>query len=191
MTSQQQPHLAMCSQVEQTIPSWERIFLTYPIFDRICTYLQPRELVRLRSTTKKLSSSFESLFKTQWNINRSLMRFVYNPVAFRSTLSRQNAIISGSFALQFFDRVVWDGSDLDIYVEDGPGVEELEEYLTKSEDYELQKQKPGADMYHAVLGFADVYTSSRYFERTLGLTPVYRSRHIFERTRTRGRPKSS
>ncbi|KAF7888745.1 uncharacterized protein EAF02_003286 [Botrytis sinoallii] len=34
---------------------WEDIFLCYPIFDNICTHLDPNEILLLRATTKQLS----------------------------------------------------------------------------------------------------------------------------------------
>lgn len=44
-----------------------------------------------------------------------------DPVEFRSQMSRHGAIISGSFALQFFERTMWPDADLDIWIE---GVDE-------------------------------------------------------------------
>lgn len=134
-------------QFAQRLSLGKQLFLTYPIFDRICTYLQPRELVRLRRTTKELSGFFESLFGSQWNINRPLTRFVSDPVAFRSGLFVHNAVISGSFALQFLDRVVWEESDLDIFDEFGPGAARIGEDSTKSENYEIQAPQPWDHLY--------------------------------------------
>lgn len=141
---------------EVTIPSWEQAFTAYPIFDRICAYLQPREIVNFQRTTKRLSGSFESLFKTQWNINRALHRCVADPARFRSEMARHNAIISGSFALQFLDRVIWDDSDLDVYVETEIGSKELGDYLSTFENYRLEEPVEGADTYHEVKGLSQV-----------------------------------
>lgn len=136
--------------------SWEDMFLCYPIFDNICTHLNPNEILLLRATTKQLSPLFESLFKTQWNINRQLKRFIEDPITFRSKLARYNALISGSFALQFFERRFWKESDLDIYVngsDDSGSHDRLDEYLVNSEGYKLQaaKEDEGNDL-HAYAG---------------------------------------
>ncbi|KAL8851878.1 MAG: hypothetical protein Q9221_003201 [Calogaya cf. arnoldii] len=54
-------------------------------------------------------------------------------------MAQFGALISGSFALQFFERSFWPSSDLDIYVEDSQeGTESLGEYLEKSEGYSLE-----------------------------------------------------
>ncbi|KAF5870909.1 uncharacterized protein Bfra_009464 [Botrytis fragariae] len=127
---------------------WKDIFLCYPIFDNICAHLDPNDILFFRLTTKQLASSFTSLFKTQWNINRQLTRFVKNPVGFRSKLAKHDALISGSFALQFFERRFWLDSDLDIYVQDANNFrnpEQIGEYLVKHESYRLQGSKTEAN----------------------------------------------
>ncbi|KAF4630958.1 hypothetical protein G7Y89_g7175 [Cudoniella acicularis] len=118
--------------------SWEHIFKNRVIFDNICRHMDPQGILSLRQTTKQLSGLFDSLFKTQWNVNRSLKRFVDNPVGLRSMLARHNALISGSFALQFFERVVWDDSDLDIYVhDDDASINAMGQYLIQAENYKF------------------------------------------------------
>ncbi|KAH6684495.1 hypothetical protein B0J14DRAFT_13981 [Halenospora varia] len=120
---------------------WEDIFQTYTIFDGICACLEPQDLIALQRTSKQLSGLFDTLFKTQWNINRQLKRFVHDPVVLRSLMSRLDALVSGSFALQFFERVVWKDSDLDIYVEYGREDETttmLEQHLVEAEVYTVK-----------------------------------------------------
>jgi hypothetical protein len=128
--------------------SWEDIFLCYPIFDNICSHLDPVDILFLRLTIKKLSSCFESLFKTQWNINRQLTRFVKDPVSLRSLLAKHDALMSGAFAVQFFKRAMWDDDDdnfgLDIFVDTLSPFRKsdpLDEYLMGREGYELQSAK--------------------------------------------------
>ncbi|TGO09082.1 hypothetical protein BTUL_0180g00150 [Botrytis tulipae] len=127
---------------------WKDIFLCYPIFDNICAYLDPNDILFFRLTTKQLSSSFDSLFKAQWNINRQLTRFVKDPVGFRSKLAEHDALITGSFALQFFERRFWLDSDLDIYVQganDLRNPEQIGKYLVNHEGYNLQGSKTEAN----------------------------------------------
>lgn len=127
---------------------WKDIFLCYPIFDNICAYLDPNDILFFRLTTKQLSSSFDSLFKTQWNINRQLTRFVKDPVGFRSKLAEHDALMSGSFALQFFERRSWLDSNLDIYVQNANNFrnpEQIGKYLVNHEGCRLQWSKTEAN----------------------------------------------
>ncbi|KAF7902235.1 hypothetical protein EAF00_002138 [Botryotinia globosa] len=152
--------------------TWEDIFLCYPIFDNICTHLDPNEILLLRATTKQLSPLFESLFKTQWNINRQLKRFIEDPITFRSKLATYNAVISGSFALQFFERRFWKESDLDIYVngsDDSGSHDQLDEHLVNSEGYNLQAAKEDEDNdLHAYAGhLSDILEVKTYLKTNL------------------------
>ena len=80
---------------------------------------------------------YKSLNKSEWDIDRSLRRFVNNPVQFRDQLAFSDALISGSFALQFFERVVWHGTGLDIFVQGGIKAESLGQYLCVQQVYEM------------------------------------------------------
>jgi hypothetical protein len=121
--------------------SWQDIFQCYPIFDTICAHLEPNDILYLRLTTKQLSPFFETLFRTQWNINRQLLRFIKDPISFRSQLAEHDALISGSFALQFFERRIWRDSDLDVYVEELKSPDALGDYLIENEGYTLLSTK--------------------------------------------------
>jgi hypothetical protein len=120
---------------------WQDIFKCYPIFDTICAHLEPSDIISLRLTTKQLSPLFETLFRTQWNINRQLTRFIKDPISFRSQLAEHDALISGSFALQFFDRRIWRDSDLDVYVGGQKSPDAVGYYLVKHEGYTLEIAK--------------------------------------------------
>ena len=67
-------------------------------------------------------------------MNRALRHFVDDPCLFRSKLGEYDALVSGSFALQFFDRVFWPESDLDIFLPDAQE-EGFGTYLSNSEGY--------------------------------------------------------
>lgn len=111
----------------------------YPIFDRICSYLSIGSIIALTQTCRGLSTLYQSLLPSQWNVDRHLRRFVQDPQFFRSQMGKHNALVSGSVAVQFFERVFWKDSDLDIYIERGPNAHAFGEYLTKKEGYEFQK----------------------------------------------------
>ena len=113
----------------------------YPIFYNICSRLDIASIVALTRTCKGLSTVYQELLDVFWDVNCSLQRFVKNIRGFRSQLRGENALISGSFVLQFLDRVHWPESDLDIYVSrDTPLSESLYSgmitYLIENEGYE-------------------------------------------------------
>ncbi|EPE34587.1 hypothetical protein GLAREA_10281 [Glarea lozoyensis ATCC 20868] len=117
-----------------------RCLLLLLIFDTLCAYLEPREILSLRATAKEFTVLYPSICFSQFNIKRLIRRFVQDPVALRSKLGQYNALISGSTALQLFERVVWRDSDLDIYVkredeEDVQSVVALREHLINFEGY--------------------------------------------------------
>ena len=49
------------------------------------------------------------------------------------------ALISGSFVLQYFEKVLWEESDLDIFIKQGDGADAFAQYLVKEEGYVLVK----------------------------------------------------
>ena len=68
-------------------------------------------------------------------------------------MGKYGALISGSFAIQFFERVVWEESDLDIFVEEGLDASNFEQYLCEKEGYHLtRKQSSGDEEVYEVLG---------------------------------------
>lgn len=88
-------------------------------------------------------------------IDVALGRFVKRPSHLRAILSSTNAIISGSFAVQYFLNETWSSSDLDIDISaDDPSSSELTwtkaqrliDHLTQVENYDCAKQ---ATQYHA------------------------------------------
>ncbi|KAL8936155.1 MAG: hypothetical protein Q9211_004322 [Gyalolechia sp. 1 TL-2023] len=62
-------------------------------------------------------------------------------------MAKSDALISGSFALHFFERSVWLPEDLDIYARDGQESNSLSMYLEQSEGYLLVSAKENAEEY--------------------------------------------
>jgi hypothetical protein len=117
------------------LPTFSDLFLTdrfRPIRTVFTHHLSTADLLQLASTCR---FARDSIYKSEWNINSKLRSFVRDPIAFRSRLAQSNALISGSFALQFLERVVWPESDMDIFVEDGPGFQLMCDYLTVDEGF--------------------------------------------------------
>lgn len=122
------------------------LFKWYPIFDRLCAHMPIAEIINLTRTCKALSHLYQTLLGLQqWNVDRDLLRFVKDPHRFRTQLGKCDGLISGSFALQFFERVYWEGSDLDIFVKDRREACEFEHYLTNVENYKLSRESFDTD----------------------------------------------
>ena len=62
----------------------------------------------------------------------------------RSKLAENNGLISGGFAVHFFDRVKWD-SDLDIFAPQDFHARAIRLYLEDFEGYKLVKKKDVGD----------------------------------------------
>lgn len=78
--------------------------------------LSPQSLLRLSRTCLSARNAIASYVADAFNINTTLSRFFPDPSSFRSLQARTGTLISGSVALQFFDRTFYPTSDLDIYV---------------------------------------------------------------------------
>ncbi|KAI0337047.1 hypothetical protein BDW22DRAFT_1364549 [Trametopsis cervina] len=94
------------------------IFTTSSIRDRVFVYCTPGTLIILSRVCRTLRTDVDRYFEHALDINAHLSRFFDNPRAFRSLQARTGTLISGSNALQFFERTVYEGSDLDLYVVD-------------------------------------------------------------------------
>ncbi|KAI4248161.1 MAG: hypothetical protein LQ352_006006 [Teloschistes flavicans] len=60
-------------------------------------------------------------------------------------MGKHDILISGSFAIQFFERVTWKESDLDLYAEAGSSAEALEKHLREKEGYCVIRDTGGAN----------------------------------------------
>lgn len=121
-------------------PTLLSTFAIYPIFDTLCSFMDIKGLIELQKVSKEFAANLAIHRKERWNVNKKLTRFVRDPIKLRSLLGLHDALISGSFVLQFLDGVVWKESDLDIYVEDGMGAKALDHFL-KTEGYKLESSK--------------------------------------------------
>ena len=110
------------------------------VANALCTFLDISDQINLARTCKKFHYIVNLIQRSQWNINKRLGYFVNDPIGFRSMIGQCEALISGSFALGFLDRMFWDGSDLDIYVEfgeDNSRARRLGRYLIREEGYQF------------------------------------------------------
>ncbi|KAI0971890.1 hypothetical protein F4678DRAFT_80233 [Xylaria arbuscula] len=119
-------------------PTLRYLLNQYPIQSRIMRDLDMGSILNLCRVSSGLRAD---IYTDTWDIDRKLERFFHNPRAFRTELGRAEALISGSFALQFFANRFWPESDLDINLREGAGAERLGKYLVDSEGYKLARQQ--------------------------------------------------
>ncbi|EKM58749.1 uncharacterized protein PHACADRAFT_248812 [Phanerochaete carnosa HHB-10118-sp] len=93
----------------------ERILTNDLLYDLILWFSTPSALMRLSRTCHAAHAAVRSHITRSFNINAHLSHFFTSPLAFRSLQARTSALISGSSALQFLDRVHYPEADLDIY----------------------------------------------------------------------------
>ncbi|CAJ2514167.1 Uu.00g022860.m01.CDS01 [Anthostomella pinea] len=90
---------------------------------RLVRLLGTRDVLRLSQTCREVQQAFRS---REWNINSRLARFFDDPRAFRAEIGHCNALITGSFVLEFFARTVSPGDHLKILVQKGQDADRLE-----------------------------------------------------------------
>ena len=117
------------------------LFNEFPVVEKLCSYLAIGDIISLTRTCKRLSPLYQEVLPSQWNVDRHLQRFVDNPVAFRMMMADCDALVSGSLALQFFERKTWLESDLDVYVNFSRSID-FRQYLCEHEGYVPTEEKP-------------------------------------------------
>ncbi|KAL9627261.1 MAG: hypothetical protein Q9204_006697 [Flavoplaca sp. TL-2023a] len=125
----------------------------YPIFSCLCDHLSIGGILALSKTCKDFSDIYDYLLPMYWNMDKRLQRFVNDPTGLRSKMGELDVLISGSFAIQFFERVTWPSSGLDLYVEEGERSDALYAYLVDSEGYTLQTTRGFGDNDYALPHF--------------------------------------
>ncbi|KAI1098501.1 hypothetical protein F4804DRAFT_350322 [Jackrogersella minutella] len=110
----------------------------YPARHRFMPLLSTKDIIRLCQTSWTIR---RAIMDNEWDINTKLERFIRYPYQFRSQLGRSDAFISGSFALQFFERIAYPESDLDILVQDSESLESLSEFITTVEGYKMTRDE--------------------------------------------------
>lgn len=109
----------------------------YPVFATICELIPVDSIVALSQTCKPLSNLYKRIQPTQWNIDRRLGEYFKEPSQVRSLMGECDALISGRFAVEFFERTKFPQRLLEIYVEMSKAerfvthLVEVENYLRK------------------------------------------------------------
>jgi hypothetical protein len=114
----------------------ESLFRRPPIFDGIFSRTSPASCIRFGRTCRVARDAVSNFYSRAFSINRHLLRFFTSPLDFRSLQARTGTLISGSNALQFFDRTFYPGSDLDLYTHPGHS-REVGLWLIQKEGYKF------------------------------------------------------
>jgi hypothetical protein len=87
--------------------------------DVLFSQILARDLVRQTPTNANITLPVQSPYRARFDLHRLLPRFFGEPAQvkeFRQIQSQTETIISGSMTLQFFNRLTWSNTDLDLYV---------------------------------------------------------------------------
>lgn len=107
-----------------------------PVWYSVMEALDKASLIRLAQTSQTIRYWIISA-SGLWDINKPLQRFFEDPIAFRSQLGACDAIMSGGFALRFFEHFLRGNVGLNIYVQQGRKSEALHQHLTCVAGYVL------------------------------------------------------
>ncbi|KAI0337050.1 hypothetical protein BDW22DRAFT_1364556 [Trametopsis cervina] len=125
------------------------------VTDHILTHCTPGTLARLAQTCRAFHNVVQAYSASVFDINAHFRRFFDDPLGFRSLQARTGALVSGSNALQYFGRVVYEESDLDLYVK-VEKVLEVGQWLIGTAGYQFepntrtQNQQPGISFEEAI-----------------------------------------
>ena len=91
----------------------------YSIYEPLLYYSTPCTIFALGLTCKAARACVLAYYRSAFNINKHLSRFLPNPKEFRAMQAQTGTVISGSNAVQFMDRTYYQGADLDVFVNPG------------------------------------------------------------------------
>ena len=103
------------------------------VIDRLLDLCTPLSIFRLKMTCRAADESVRGYILRTFDINKHIRHFFDDPIAFRVLLARTSAAVSGSNALQFFNRMLYGTSDLDLYVAGPQNALEVFAWLTTNE----------------------------------------------------------
>jgi len=152
----------------------------YPMYSLLLSLLDPVSIIRLSKTCRRLVDLYRDAIPREWNVDRLLGRFVEQPLALRSVMRDHRVVISGSAALQFFERRCWKESDLDVFVQKPSEAKALKEHLVRTEGYRRREASVDATQYHfgavsLILDSCRRPADRNRLERMFGITRLSRS----------------
>lgn len=114
--------------LEHNPKSYERVFTNPSISVIVFDFCSAMVLVRLLKTSHHIRSIVKAYIAKVFTVDRIICRYFEDTLSFRTMQSHTATIISGSAALQFFDRSCYPNSDLNLHVPMS-GVDILFNYL--------------------------------------------------------------
>jgi hypothetical protein len=115
----------------------------YPVLEMLSSYLTIADFLVLCQVCKRLDGLKDCILRRISSVNVRLRDFVNDPIMFRSQLGNCGALISGSFALNFFELSRSKVLYLDVFVKDGPNADQFTNYMRQNERY--QNDNPDAE----------------------------------------------
>lgn len=98
-------------------PKFTEIMRRNVIYDALFGFLSETSLVRLGAVSRQAQAALFNYRRRAFNATRHLSRFFNDATGFRSLQARTGTIVSGSCTLQFMDRTVYAGTDLDLFIQ--------------------------------------------------------------------------
>ena len=86
-------------------------------YDALFSHCTPATIHHLSLACRAARRAVSDYNSRAYDINRHFNRFFRDPVAFRRMQMYTGSVVSGSSALQFFDRTLYPDADLDIYAD--------------------------------------------------------------------------
>lgn len=164
----------MASMTSHELKEWVWLlnpFVFPTVYDQLKKYLNTAELLVLSQTSKELGLLRYYTLKKAANVDARLKDFVHDAPLFRAHLGRDNALISGSFALNVFEMGGLKVRKLDIFVQDGPKADHIMFFVSEHEGYrsedeqdgEVKHQSPKRPEYPCSV-FTNSFTASLYYQ---------------------------
>lgn len=154
-------------------PFLYKIFTNDLLYSLIYDASSAKSLVCLLRTCQAVRATVQEYIQRVFRIDPLLSRYFTDVLAFRYLQACTGTVISGSTALQFFDRSFYPGSDLDLYVP-MTGRVRVGRFLLK-EGYKfvpnpIQKSTPNFD--DAIMG-RRVLTNKAFYGDFKGIASVF------------------
>ena len=171
-----------------------QMFGRAPVYDAIFSCLTPLALARMASVNRNIRMGVKDFQERAYNINKLLQHFFDDPLAFRSLMACTHLVISGSFALQFFDRSFYYHSDLDLYVHPNNSIVDIGRHLVQ-EGYSFipfsWQQPDYATEVERILADIDISptwenTDEEELDALYELSKSVRAVHVFQRATENG-----
>lgn len=112
-----------------------------PVHDHLKKYLNSADFLVLSLVSKELEGLRYYTLKKAANVDARLKDFVIDPSLFRAHLGYDNALISGSFALNLFEMGRLNVYKLDIFIQDGPGADHIMYFISEFEGYRSKNEQ--------------------------------------------------